>query len=345
MIQKIAAFQTTNFKINAKTLLRRRESGILMVLVLVSVATTLINPRFISGYGLSDLLLNTSMVGCLAVGLTPVVIARHIDLSIASATGFSAFLTAHIIVGHGWGVVPAFFVGACEGAIIGAVNGVLVAGLRLPSLVVTLGALYIIRGIDYQFANNKQFTAEKLPTDLMHLSQDKIYGVPYLFCLVLLLALFGVWWMRFTRFGRDLYAIGSNPPAADIVGIKVFSRTFFAFVWCGTLAGIAGVMYLSIYAIVDSAAFLNQELIVVTAVVIGGVNIFGGLGTIVGALLGAVLLRVLIGALVALGVAQFWQQAINGLLLLIAIGIDRILSRRSETKIERIRDERKMEIS
>ena len=343
MSQNIASRRSSNLMVKSKTLMHSRESGIFLVLILVSVATTLINPRFISGYGLSDLLLNTAMIGCLAVGLTPVVIARHIDLSIASATGFSAFLTAHIIVGQGWGAIPAFFVGACVGAIIGAVNGVLIAGLRLPSLVVTLGTLYIIRGIDYQFANNKQFTAEKLPTELVDLAQDKIFGVPYLFCLVLLLALFGAWWMRFTRFGRDLYTIGSNPQAAEIVGIKVFSRTLFAFVWCGTLAGIAGVMYLSIYAIVDSSAFINQELIVVTAVVIGGVNIFGGVGTIVGALLGAVLLRVLIGALVALGVAQFWQQAINGLLLLIAIGIDRFLSRRSETKIERIRTEKKVE--
>jgi rhamnose transport system permease protein len=343
MSQKIKSLLSANFILKSKELIRTRESGIFLVLILVSVATTLINPRFISGYGLSDLLLNTAMIGCLAVGLTPVVIARHIDLSIASATGFSAFVTAHIIVGQGWGVIPAFFVGACVGAVIGAVNGVLIAGLRLPSLVVTLGTLYIIRGIDYQFANNKQFTAEKLPTELVDLAQDKIFGVPILFCLVLLLALFGVWWMKFTRFGRDLYAIGSNPPAAEIVGIKVFSRTLFAFVWCGTLAGIAGVMYLSIYAIVDSSAFLNQELIVVTAVVIGGINIFGGVGTIVGALLGAVLLRVLIGALVALGVAQFWQQAINGLLLLIAIGIDRFLSRRSETKIERIRAEKKVQ--
>jgi rhamnose transport system permease protein len=138
------------------------------------------------------------------------------------------------------------------------------------------------------------------------------------------------WYMKYTKAGRDCYAIGSNPPAADLVGLKVFRRTFLAYIFCGFIAGIAGVFYLMRFAQVDSTAFYGQELAVVAAAVIGGIGLLGGAGTAVGVVIGALLVQTIQGALAALGVDAFWKAAINGFLLIVAIYADRVLARRTE---------------
>ncbi len=329
----------------ALNIVKSREFGIGIILVLAIGLTAFLNPRFVTGSGFSDLLLSSAIFGALAVGLAPVVVARHIDLSIASNTGLSAYITAKLISDHQLGVIPAFIIGGAFGLIIGSINGVIVAGLRLPSLVVTLGMLFVVRGIDYQIAGGQKITAQQLPRSILDLGIDNFMGVPIVFWVVLVLTLFTAWWMKYTALGRSLYAIGSNPPTADVVGINVFRSTFFAFAFSGFMAGIGGVIYVARFAQVDSSAFINQELAVVTAVVVGGVNIFGGVGTAIGALLGALLVRTIIGALVALGVPAFWQQAVNGALLLVAIGLDRFLATRGESKAERVNEEREEEQS
>jgi rhamnose transport system permease protein len=269
-----------------------------------------------------------------------VVIARHIDLSIASTTGLSAYVTLSIVVPNGWGLWQSLAIGAGIGLLVGTVNGLLVAGLSIPSLVVTLGTLSIVRGILYFYSDAGRFTPDVIPQSLINLGLDTIFEIPIIFWIAIGFALFAAWWMRYTPVGRDLFAIGSNPPAAQLVGINIFQRTLLAFIWSGLMAGIAGVLYIGQFAFVDASAFINQELAVVTAVVVGGVNIFGGSGTIIGALLGALLIRVIAGGLVAVGIDPFWQQAVNGVLLITAIGLDRILALRSQAKIQRLREHR-----
>ena len=148
------------------------------------------------------------------------------------------------------------------------------------------------------------------------------------------------WFMKYRKAGRDCYAIGSNPHAANLVGLKVFRRTFLGFVFSGAMAGLAGVFYLMRFAQVDSTAFYGQELSVVAAAVIGGVTILGGSGTTVGALIGALLVQTIQGGLAAIGVDAFWKAAINGLLLITAIYADRVLARKSELALlaQRIRE-------
>lgn len=324
----------------ARKLVNGRVASLFLILALAIGLTAAINPRFLGGSGFTDLLIGSAVLGILAIGLAPVVIARHIDLSIASVTGLSAYVTLSIIVPNGWGMWQAFVIGAVIGLIVGTVNGLLVAGLNVPSLVVTLGMLSVVRGILYFYSDAGRFTADVIPRSLTNLGIDTIFKVPIIFWITIGFAAFGAWWMRYTPVGRDLYAIGSNPPAAQLVGINVFQRTLLAFMWSGLMAGIAGILYIGQFAFVDASAFINQELAVVTAVVVGGVNIFGGSGTIIGALLGALLVRVIAGGLVAAGVNPFWQQAVNGVLLISAIGLDRLLAMRSEAKIQRVREDR-----
>jgi rhamnose transport system permease protein len=312
--------------------------------LLIAIGVTgLINPRFLTGDGTRDLLTSTSVVALLAIGITPVVVMRHIDLSIASTVGLTAWLIADICAKNPdftW--VHCFIIGPVVGALVGVLNGLLVAGLRLPSLVVTLGTLYIVRGLVYVISNSVDYNAQEMPPSLIEDLGQKVYFglLPFTFSLVIIFMVLVAYYMKYAKSGRDAYAIGSNPPAADLVGLKVFRRTFLAFVFSGAMAGLAAVFYLMRFAQVDSTAFYGQELAVVAACVIGGVSIFGGTGTVVGAVIGALLVQTIQGGLAALGVDAFWKSAINGLLLIIAIYADRVLAVRSEKRLlqQRIRE-------
>lgn len=315
---------------------KSREGSLAIILLVAIGGTGLINNRFLTGDGTRDLLASTSVVALLAIGIAPIVIMRHIDLSIASTVGLTAWFVADMSAKNPdftW--VQCFIIGPVIGILVGIVNGLLVAGLRLPSLVVTLGTLYIVRGLVYVISNSVDYNAQEMPPSLIDdLGQKVFFGLlPLTFSLVLITMIIMALYMKYTQAGRDCYAIGSNPPAAELVGLKVFRRTFLAFVFSGFMAGLAGVFYLMRFAQVDSTAFYGQELAVVAAVVIGGVTIFGGSGTVVGAVIGALLVQTIQGGLAALGVDAFWKSAINGLLLIIAIYADRVLAVRSEKQL------------
>jgi rhamnose transport system permease protein len=319
-----------------------REGSLAIILIIAVGGTGLINPRFLTGDGTRDLFTSTSVVALLAIGIAPIVIMRHIDLSISSTVGLTAWVVADFCAKNPdftW--VQCFIIGPVIGIAVGILNGLLVAGLRLPSLVVTLGTLYIVRGVVYVVSNSVDYNAQEMPPSLLDLGQKVFFGLlPFTFLLVIIAMLLMGFFMKYTKPGRDAYAIGSNPSAADLVGLKVFRRTFLAFVFSGFMAGLAGVFYLMRFAQVDSTAFYGQELAVVAAVVIGGVTIAGGSGTVVGAVIGALLVQTIQGGLAALGVDAFWKSAVNGLLLIIAIYADRRLAARSEQRLlaQRIRE-------
>ena len=309
-----------------------RETSLGVILVFTIGITGFINPRFVTGDGTRDLLSATAIVALLAIGIAPIMIMRHIALSIASTVGPSAWLVADSCAKNpSFTWLQCFLIGGLVGVCVGVINGLLVAGLRLPSLVVTLGTLYIVRGGVYVVSNSVDYNAQEMPPSLLSLGQKVFFGLlPFPFLLALLLMATVAWIMKYTKPGRDCYAIGSNPPAADLVGLKVFRRTFLAYIFSGFIAGIAGVFYLMRFAQVDSTAFYGQELAVVAAAVIGGIGLLGGAGTAVGVVIGALLVQTIQGGLAALGVDAFWKAAINGLLLIVAIYADRVLASRSE---------------
>jgi rhamnose transport system permease protein len=194
--------------------------------------------------------------------------------------------------------------------------------------VITLGTLYVIRGIDFAWAHGRQINAADMPDGFLAIGSSSVLGVPVLPLITLAVLLVVGQVMRSARMGRELYAIGSNPDAATLAGIRVTRRVLGAFVASGALAGLAGVLYAARFGTIDANAGTGQELAVVAAVVVGGVAIFGGSGSVYGAALGALLLACIGSALVVLKVDQFWEQAIDGFLLLVAIGLDRLLALR-----------------
>jgi rhamnose transport system permease protein len=230
-------------------------------------------------------------------------------------------------------IVAVFAVCILLGAALGAINGLLVSVAKVPALVITLGTLYIYRGINNAWAGGKQYFAGDRPEAFGALSVDTLLGVP-LITLIALVILVGVaLYMSGARSGRDLYAVGSDPTAASLFGIPVGRRIFTVFVVNGALTGLAGVLYASRFNSVGATTGSALELDVVAAAVVGGVAIFGGSGTVVGAALGAVLLTTITSSLTALRVDKFWQQAVVGVLILAAIIIDRVAKLRTARKL------------
>ena len=311
----------------AELLLRFRELGIVLALVLVVGATTIDNHRFLSTTNVQQVLSSASIIALLAIGETLVIITRNVDLSIGSVLGISAYAAGELYVHHPHvSLVFVFLLALGIGAACGVVNGLVVTVARVPSLVVTLGTLYIIRGIDGAWAGGNQVNASMLPNAFNKIGYGTVAGVPYLGIIAIVAVAIATYAMRSFRTARDFYAIGSDPDAARLAGIPVGSRVFLAFVLSGAIAGIAGAVWLSYYASVDAIAGVGYEFQVITAVVVGGVAIFGGSGTVFGAALGALLLNTINSALVVVNVSSFWSQALAGALLIGAIAFDRLIA-------------------
>lgn len=318
-------------------LMRIREIPIFIALLALLALTAVFNHAFLTGDGPTAILVEASLFGFLAAGQTNLIIMRHIDLSIGSTAGLVSFLVGNYSLNNG-GVpfLTSLGIAIAVGLAVGVVNGLLVAYLQLPSLVVTIATLYIVRGIFNYLAGGTTITADVLPDYFATIGSGSFLGIPYLFWIALSAAVIVTLVSRYTRWGRDLYAIGSNPPAAKRVGIPVARREFVAFAINGVIAGLAGLLLLSRFSFADATAGFGIELYVVAACVIGGVAIAGGVGTAVGALIGAVLLQTITFALGALGVSQFWQQAVAGALLVIAIAFDRIVAVRGTRRATRL---------
>jgi rhamnose transport system permease protein len=311
----------------AELLLRFRELGIVLALALVVVAATIDNHRFLSVTNVQQVLSGASIIALLAIGETIVVITRNVDLSIGSVLGISAYATGVLYVHHPHvSLVVVFLLAIGIGVACGVVNGLVVTVARVPSLVVTLGTLYIIRGIDGAWAGGNQVNASMLPNTFNKIGYGTVLGVPYLALIAIVAVGIATYAMRSFRTARDFYAIGSQPDAARLAGIPVGRRVFLAFVLSGGIAGFAGAVWLSLYASVDAIAGVGYEFQVIAAVVVGGVAIFGGSGTVLGAALGALLLNTINSALVVVNVSSFWSQALSGGLLVGAIAFDRLIA-------------------
>jgi rhamnose transport system permease protein len=304
--------------------LRARTFGIVAILALFVLVTYLMEPSFLSGSNIRFILSDTVIYALVAIGETFVVLTRNVDLSVGSVVGLSAYVSADQFQAHpGTSIVVVFLVGIGVGLACGLVTGAITAVGRVPSLVVTLAMLYIIRGVDTIIVGSGQVVANSLPNSFINIFHATTLGIPDLAWITAILVGIAAYYLRSYRSGRDLYAIGSEPAAARLAGIPIARRVFFTFVLSGMIAGLAGVLWSTQYNTIDATAATGLELQVIAAVVVGGVAIFGGSGSVVGAALGALLLQTINVALNVLGVPSLWTEAIAGLLLLVAITLDR----------------------
>jgi rhamnose transport system permease protein len=315
---------------------RVRELGILVALGLLILVTAILEPRFVETNSLRNLALNASIFAILAAGQTLVLITRNVDLSVGSVLGLSAYFAGDLLSAHQGMPLPLVFVlGIALGAACGLFNGILVTWGQVPALVVTLGTLYMFRGLAFLWTNGRQVNAETLPDSFLNLGSGSFLGVPYLVIIALVVIVAVGQWLRDYRAGRELYAIGSNPEGARLAGVRSDRRVLTAFVLAGALAGLGGVLFTARFGTVDATAGAGYELTVIAAAVVGGVAIFGGTGSVYGAALGALLLGTITSSLIVLKVQAFWQLAAVGALLLLAIAFDRLVAVRVDAALRR----------
>jgi rhamnose transport system permease protein len=310
------------------TIARQRELSLLAIMVVLGGLVSIAAPQFLTADNISQVMVLASIVAIAAVGEALVIITRNVDLSVEAMIGLVAYCVAVVLEQHTLDAPAAIVFGIGLGLVLGMINGVIVTIFRVPAIVATLGTLSVFRGIDYLIAGSHQVPLAGLPPGFTDASRDSIVGIPIFVVIVLIVVIIGSVLLRYTRFGRQLYAVGSNPEAAAILGIPSRRVVFIAFALCGLLSGVAGVLWVIQFGTINGTSATGVVLAVVAAVVVGGVNIFGGSGTVAGAALGALFLGFIANALILVGLSQFWLQAIYGVVILAAVSADAIILRR-----------------
>jgi rhamnose transport system permease protein len=329
------ALSPGNLRGRIKRLARVRELGLVLALVIICVAVALREPRFLQPANLEQVALSATLVCIVAIGQALVIIARQVDLSVGAIVAMSAFLSADWLENRPDGsILFVLLLGCAVGLALGAGNALLVAFFRLPAIVATLGTLAIYRGGVIVYAGGRQISATVLPESYGHIVQVEVAGVPMLVWMAVILTVgFGLA-ARFTRTGRNIYALGSNPESARFAGISEQKHIALVFILSGLLCGLVGVLWGARFGTVDAVIAPDLNLQAISAVVVGGVSIFGGSGSVYGAVIGAVIFAVLQNGVQLLGINQFWLQAVVGAAILVTVVFYSRLARRVE-QVER----------
>jgi rhamnose transport system permease protein len=297
-----------------------RELGLLVFIAILCIAFQLRNHSFLTLANIKDLLDNTAILGILAVGMMLVLITGGIDLSIGATialAGMTSALTGMAIPR----INPLLSIleGMAVGLVIGSVIGILVARFKVLPIIASLGLMNIVRGVTYIESKGAWVSAYQMSDDFKSLSTGTTLGVNNL--VLIALVIFALFWyfVNHTKTGRRIYAIGSNPDAADVSGIPRRKLLWLVYATMGVLAGLAGVLWVSKFASAQGDTALGYELNVIAACVLGGVSISGGSGKVSGLVLGTILLGMLNNALPLIDVSPFWQQFIQGIVILAAV--------------------------
>lgn len=313
---------------------RVKEATLLGIIALSIVVFALLVDGYLSGRFFNRLTSSVVIVAILALAQALVIFSRNIDLSLGSIVGVAAYITGDFLANTAASPLMAIVVAMLVGAALGSVNGVLVAYGGVPAIIVTLGTLALFRTLLAIYSGGANILAGDLPDWVLQFNNVTLVSVSgfdlrlvFVIAVVVVIAL--QWAMGRLRWGRRIYAIGSNPAAATQAGLPTSSLVFWSFVGSGALAGLGGFMFMARAGTISATAGAGLELESVAAAVVGGVSILGGSGTMVGAFLGAILIDTLKLSLVRVPeVSEFWRDAFLGILILMAVILDTMLHRR-----------------
>jgi len=311
------------------TLVRFREAGISVFILLLVIAVTLRAPSFLTASNFEDILLNISILAIVALGQAMVIITHGIDLSVSSVIGLVAMMVAFVVKQNPeMPVLLAVVLGMALGAVLGSFNGLIITFGNVPPIIATLGTLSIYRGLVFYYSQGTWINSFELPRNFKMLSKGTPLGLPNIVIIALIVAMIVYYFLNHTRTGRDIFAVGSHSEAAQFAGIRKQRIVFLVYLLSGLLSGLAAVLWVSRFESAQTNTALGFELQTVAASVVGGVSISGGIGTVPGVLLGVLLLGIIQNALTLIRISPFWQLAAQGLLILIAVISDQwILSR------------------
>lgn len=334
------------------TILKRlrgaNNEGILMAVILVLViAMSIANSNFLTASTFFGLVRSSMVPLIFALGVLLVMISGGIDVSFPAIAIFAAYATIAWTTESGVdpGLILIFIIAMAIGALLGSLNGILIAKFRLPTLIVTLGTQGIFKGVLIAYIGSLYIGAGKLPGSVLEMGDSHLVNIPgagFLHTMIIpvVLVAVAVWWMlKYTMFGRGIYAIGGDTEAARRVGIRVVRTQMLLYIMVGALAAFGGVIFVILGKNANPQALVGGELDIIAAVVLGGASIFGGRGSVLGTVLGVVLVQLINNNLVLLGIPSTWQRAAVGALLLIGVGAQAIAAKRSSTKSTMMHEE------
>jgi ribose transport system permease protein len=313
--------------------LTQRETGVVAALLLLCTVGTFATDGFLVGENLLNVGQQVSLIGIMAVGMTFVIITGEIDLSVGSIYALSS-VVAGLMLQDGTHWILAVFAAIAVGAAAGLVNGLITVGFGLPSFIVTLGTLSVFRGISLLITDGAPISLDDtLPNiaSFSYLGLGRPLGIPMQLIFMAAVAIVGALVLFFTRFGFHVYAVGGSREAARLCGVAVGRVRVLGLVIVGALSGLAGVLGLSFLLYVQGTTGAGLELLVITAVIIGGAALFGGSGTMVGTVVGVLLIGALQNILVLGGVSSFWQTIVIGVVIVAAVAFDTWLRRQSHS--------------
>ena len=298
----------------------RRDFLFALLTLALLGAVTIVFPGFAAPSNLSEVLSDTSILIILALGQMLVIVTRGIDLSVAANLALSGMIVALFNSRHPEiGVAAIVGLALLSGGLLGAFNGVLVWKLRLPPIVVTLGTMSVYRGVIYLLSRGEWVNENEMSRDFLAFVRGEFLGLSTLSWAAIAIAIGTLVALRYTNVGRDLYAAGGNPNAAEYAGIDPGRMQFIAYTVCGALAGLCGYLWVARFAVAYTDIALGFELQVIAACLIGGVAIAGGVGSVAGVVLGCLFIGIIRNALPLVGISAFWQMFINGVVILAAV--------------------------
>jgi len=322
----VSAVPVTGAAASGAGLLRRfasQEALLTLAVIALAIVVGLINPRFLATRNLSDILLGNAYIAIAAIGMSMVIISGNIDISVGALIGVLATLSGSMAVA-GAPTLVTWAAPLVLGVAVMAAQGAVIAYLRIPAIVVTLGMLSILKGGLISVTGGKWIT--DLPPSF-HLADLSVLGAPMPVVIMVAATVLAALWMRSSPSGRAIYATGGNAEAARNNGIATRRVKMICFVLVGGLAGLAGAIQFGYIQYVPGNAGVGFELQVIAAAVIGGVGLFGGRGTILGSLLGAVILAELTSGLVMIGARDYWDGVAAGVVIVVAVALDELLRR------------------
>ena len=309
-----------------KTALRMKELGVLITTVLIFIIVSIIEPRFLMFENIRSILLFVPLLVVVAMGEMMIIITGNIDLSLGSILGFAGIAVGMIFFKNSsFPILPSFILGTLVGACLGLFNGFLISKLKIPSIIVTLGTMTAYRGLLFIVSGGRQIDPNYIPENLIKLSQPSAIYIPWIVVFAAIIVIAAHIFMKSSHYGREIYAIGSNLKAAKLRGINTNRVLLLIYSIAGGCAGFAGIMYASRFGYVNPAITgVGFEFTVIAATVIGGTSVAGGTGSVLGVVIGCFLLGIVNTALAVLGISGFWQQAMYGIIILLALILDKI---------------------
>jgi ribose/xylose/arabinose/galactoside ABC-type transport system permease subunit len=303
-----------------------QELVVLGAIIVLFVVVGFVNPRFLSDSNLTSIFSGNAYIAVAAIGMSIVIITGHIDVSVGSLIGVLATIAGTLAV-SGYPVWIAWTVPVIVGVVINTLVGAFIAYLRIPSIVMTLGMLSILKGGLISATGGTWISG--MPPEFF-IAQARLFGIPSPVYFMVVLTIIMALWMRYSATGRSFYAVGGNPEAARASGLSPERTCVLAFALHGFFAGIAALLFATQLQVIQSTVPPNLELTVITASVIGGVSILGGTGTVIGSTLAAILFACIGSALIFLNVSAYWLRAVLGLLILATVLAD-MARRKRET--------------